>query len=195
MLAAHNRARTSAAEFATAEKAYQDQQTTVNRLLEQQRLAQSIPAGLSATGSPSRGANPGFEGMVLAGGEAHPRALAAVRYALAQLGDPYVWAAEGPNAFDCSGLMWAAYRSAGADYFGLPRVSRDQYYATRHRTVAPSALLPGDLLFFASSSCWTTIHHVGMYIGERQDGARADHRRRGQDLAGGAGPGSTPPPG
>ena len=104
--------------------------------------------------------------MVLAGGEAHPRALAAVRYALAQLGDPYVWAAEGPNAFDCSGLMWAAYRTAGADYFGLPRVARDQYYATRHRTVAPSALLPGDLIFFASSSSWTSVHHVGMYIGE-----------------------------
>ncbi|MEU5562801.1 C40 family peptidase [Micromonospora musae] len=96
---------------------------------------------------------------------AHPRALAAVRYALAQLGDPYVWAAEGPDRFDCSGLMWAAYRSKGADYFDLPRVSRDQYYATRGRTVSRNALLPGDLLFFASGSSWTTIHHVAMYIG------------------------------
>ncbi|MGW4677640.1 C40 family peptidase [Micromonospora taraxaci] len=96
---------------------------------------------------------------------AHPRALAAVRYALAQLGDPYKWSEEGPDQFDCSGLMWAAYRSPGADYFDLPRVARDQYAATRGRTVPQSALLPGDLLFFASGSSWTTIHHVGMYIG------------------------------
>ncbi|MET8090093.1 NlpC/P60 family protein [Micromonospora sp. NPDC005220] len=101
----------------------------------------------------------------ISGMAAHPRALAAVRYALAQLGDPYKWSEEGPDEFDCSGLMWAAYRSPGADYFDLPRVSRDQYAATRGRTVPQSALLPGDLLFFASGSSWTTIHHVGMYIG------------------------------
>ncbi|MEV4117712.1 C40 family peptidase [Micromonospora sp. NPDC049645] len=105
-------------------------------------------------------ANQNVSGMA-----AHPRALAAVRYALAQLGDPYKWSEEGPDQFDCSGLMWAAYRSPGADYFDLPRVSRDQYAATRGRTVPQSALLPGDLLFFASGSSWTTIHHVGMYVG------------------------------
>ncbi|NES26196.1 NlpC/P60 family protein [Micromonospora terminaliae] len=99
----------------------------------------------------------------VSGRVADPRALAAVRYALAQLGDPYLWAAEGPDRFDCSGLVLAAYQSAG--YRGLPRVSRDQYYATRSRTVDPNALLPGDLLFFASSSSWTSIHHVAMYIG------------------------------
>ncbi|MFJ8579091.1 NlpC/P60 family protein [Micromonospora sp. NPDC093277] len=94
---------------------------------------------------------------------ADPQALAAVRYALAQLGDPYLWAAEGPDRFDCSGLVLASYRAAG--YRGLPRVSRDQYYATRSRSVDPNALLPGDLLFFASGSSWTSIHHVAMYIG------------------------------
>ncbi|MEH0844592.1 NlpC/P60 family protein [Micromonospora sp. CPCC 205711] len=103
------------------------------------------------------------EGQSSTGLIASPEALAAVRYALAQLGDPYLWSAEGPDRFDCSGLMWAAYRSAG--YYDLPRVSRDQYFATRAKTVAPGALLPGDLLFFASGSSWTTIHHVGMYIG------------------------------
>ncbi|MGW5672334.1 C40 family peptidase [Micromonospora sp. NPDC003776] len=103
-------------------------------------------------------ANQSVSGLV-----AHPTALAAVRYALAQLGDPYLWAAEGPDRFDCSGLMLASYQAAG--YHGLPRVSRDQYYATRSRTVDPNALLPGDLLFFASGSSWTSIHHVAMYIG------------------------------
>ena len=99
----------------------------------------------------------------VSGRVADPRALAAVRYALAQLGDPYLWAAEGPDRFDCSGLVLASYQAAG--YQGLPRVSRDQYYATRSRTVDPNALLPGDLLFFASGSSWASIHHVAMYIG------------------------------
>ncbi|MEV4713551.1 NlpC/P60 family protein [Micromonospora sp. NPDC049374] len=94
---------------------------------------------------------------------AHPTALAAVAYARKQLGDPYVWAAEGPDSFDCSGLIWAAYRSAG--YRQLPRVSRDQYRATSSRTVPRTALLPGDLVFFASGSNWQSIHHMGMYIG------------------------------
>ncbi|RKR89691.1 NlpC/P60 family protein [Micromonospora pisi] len=98
----------------------------------------------------------------VAGMVADPRALQAVQYALAQRGDPYVWAAEGPNEFDCSGLMWAAYRSAG---YQLPRVAKDQYYATRARAVDRYSLLPGDLIFFASGSSWTTVHHVGMYIG------------------------------
>jgi cell wall-associated NlpC family hydrolase len=101
----------------------------------------------------------------IAGLAADPRALAAVRYALAHLGDPYVWGAEGPHQFDCSGLVWAAYRSPGADYYDLPRVAADQYYATRTREVPPTALLPGDLVFFATNSSWTSIHHVGMYIG------------------------------
>ncbi|MFI7552391.1 NlpC/P60 family protein [Micromonospora sediminimaris] len=94
---------------------------------------------------------------------AHPIAKAAVAYARKQLGDDYEWAAEGPDTFDCSGLIWAAYRSAG--YRQLPRVSRDQYRATSSRTVPRTALLPGDLVFFASGSNWQSIHHMGMYIG------------------------------
>ncbi|GIJ75906.1 hypothetical protein Xph01_03380 [Micromonospora phaseoli] len=105
----------------------------------------------------------GYVDQSAGGMVAHPKALAAVAYARKQLGDPYVWAAEGPNSFDCSGLMWAAYRSAG--HYQLPRVSRDQYRATSSRTVPRTALLPGDLLFFASGSSWTSIHHVGMYVG------------------------------
>lgn len=122
--------------------------------IERQREAAEQRLGADVTGSGS-----------IAGKAAHPRALAAVRFALAQLGKPYEWAAEGPNRYDCSGLIWAAYRSKGADYDQLPRVSRDQYYATRGRTVDRNALLPGDLVFFASGTSWNTIHHMGMYIG------------------------------
>lgn len=124
------------------------------RLLEIERRADAAEQQLG---------NPYVINQSVSGLVADPKALAAVRYALAQLGDPYLWAAEGPDRFDCSGLVLASYQAAG--YQGLPRVSRDQYYATRSRTVDPNALLPGDLLFFASGSSWTSIHHVAMYIG------------------------------
>ncbi|HEY8451312.1 MAG: NlpC/P60 family protein [Micromonosporaceae bacterium] len=94
---------------------------------------------------------------------AHPLAQQAVRFALAQLGKPYEWGAEGPDRYDCSGLVWAAYRSVGVS---LPRVAADQYNATRIRPVARQALLPGDLVFFSRTANWRDIHHVGMYIGE-----------------------------
>ncbi len=97
------------------------------------------------------------------GRQAHPLALEAVRFALAQLGKPYRWGAEGPAAYDCSGLVWAAYRSVGVT---LPRVANDQYWGTRARPVARHALLPGDLIFFSTSSRWQDIHHVAMYIGD-----------------------------
>ena len=49
-----------------------------------------------------------------------PRAAQAVAYALAQRGKPYRWGAEGPDAFDCSGLTWAAWRAAGV---AIPRTA------------------------------------------------------------------------
>ncbi|MFC4021049.1 NlpC/P60 family protein [Micromonospora sp. GCM10011542] len=155
---------TVGAEFTAGEKALRTaeasllklRQDNAAQLIEIERQQEAVEQQLGA----------GYvAGQDVTGMSAHPRALAAVRYALAQLGDPYKWSEEGPDEFDCSGLMWAAYRSKGADYFELPRVSRDQYYATRQRTVSRAALLPGDLLFFASGASWTSIHHVGMYIG------------------------------
>ncbi|MGX1271872.1 NlpC/P60 family protein [Streptomyces phaeoluteigriseus] len=83
------------------------------------------------------------------------RAAAAVSYAYAKLGSPYVWGATGPNAFDCSGLVQAAYRSAGVS---LPRTTYAQIDAGRR--VSRSELQPGDLVFFYSG-----ITHVGIYVG------------------------------
>jgi cell wall-associated NlpC family hydrolase len=85
----------------------------------------------------------------------------AVAFAMAQIGKPYVWGAAGPSAYDCSGLMLAAYRSTG---IYLPRVSRAQRYAGPHLSLGE--LAPGDLVFFAYDvRAPSTIHHVGMYIG------------------------------
>jgi cell wall-associated NlpC family hydrolase len=85
-------------------------------------------------------------------------AQAAVDTALAQVGDPYVWAAAGPNAFDCSGLTQFAFAAAGVN---LPHSSRAQ--AGMGAPVSLNALQPGDLLFF-----YSPVSHVGMYIGNGQ---------------------------
>ncbi|GAB3819586.1 NlpC/P60 family protein [Kribbella italica] len=83
------------------------------------------------------------------------RAAAAVNYAMAQLGDPYVWGAEGPSSFDCSGLTMAAWSRAGVS---LSHSSKAQI--NEGRRVSKSQLQPGDLVFF-----YSPISHVGMYIG------------------------------
>jgi cell wall-associated NlpC family hydrolase len=88
-------------------------------------------------------------------------AAIAVAFAMRQLGKPYQWGAEGPAAFDCSGLTSAAYLAAGVV---IPRVAADQFYAGANVGVAD--LLPGDLVFYANDPANpATIHHVGMYIG------------------------------
>ncbi len=99
-----------------------------------------------------------IEAGVAAEVPASPGAGAAVRQALAQVGKPYVWAAAGPNSFDCSGLMLYAWRAAGVS---LPHSSRSQYSSTTR--VSVSQIRPGDLVFFGRP-----IHHVGMYIGNGQ---------------------------
>jgi cell wall-associated NlpC family hydrolase len=97
-------------------------------------------------------------------GRASAAALHAVRVALAQLGAPYRWGAEGPGEFDCSGLTSFAYANAGVT---IPRVSRAQFAAYAGvRPVDRMQLVAGDLVFFADNPRDTsTIHHVGMYVG------------------------------
>lgn len=98
----------------------------------------------------------------VSGGAADPRALQAVAFALAQLGDPYRWGSTGPDTWDCSSLVQAAYRSAGV---ALPRTSRQQ--ALVGQRVARADLLPGDLVVLARDPAdLRTVHHVGMYLGD-----------------------------
>ena len=85
----------------------------------------------------------------------------AIRYALGEVGKPYVWGATGPNAYDCSGLMLRSYEAAGIT---LPRVARQQYWAGAHVPVRQAQ--PGDLLFWGyDTSNPDSIHHVAMYLG------------------------------
>ncbi len=80
----------------------------------------------------------------------------AVSFALAQVGKPYVFGALGPNAYDCSGLVVAAYRAAG---ISLPHFTGD--LRRRGVSVSQNNLRPGDIVFLSSS-------HVGLFIGNNQ---------------------------
>src|SRR5215211_5180151 len=85
-----------------------------------------------------------------------PRAARAVTFALAQRGKPYRWGAEGPYAFDCSGLTWAAWRAVGVT---IPRTAAGQL-----ATLPPvrSRLLPGDLVIYRSTG--PSRRHVAMVV-------------------------------
>ncbi|MCT7355095.1 NlpC/P60 family protein [Streptomyces sp. 15-116A] len=124
------------------------------------RLTPEQRAGLTdGTDRASRSSTAGRGGLTAPGSATYQapssRAAQAVSYAYRKLGSPYVWGATGPDAFDCSGLIQAAYRSAGVS---LPRTTYAQINAGRR--VARSELLPGDLVFFYSG-----ISHVGIYVG------------------------------
>ncbi len=82
-------------------------------------------------------------------------ASAAVAAAESRVGDPYVWGAAGPSAFDCSGLVMWAYEQAGVS---LPHFSGAQFSDTTE--IPMSDLQPGDLVFPANPG-----EHVAMYIG------------------------------
>ncbi|GLW98790.1 C40 family peptidase [Microtetraspora sp. NBRC 16547] len=89
------------------------------------------------------------------------RAASVIAYAQAQLGKPYVWGAEGPRAFDCSGLAMRAYQAAGIT---IPRVTYDQW---RHGARIPRGEeQPGDLAFFRMES--DGPGHVGIVLGNGQ---------------------------
>lgn len=79
----------------------------------------------------------------------------AIAFAYEQLGKPYVWGGVGPSAFDCSGLVMAAWAYAGVT---IPRTSQAQWAGLRH--VSTSDMQPGDLLVFYSDAS-----HVGLYVG------------------------------
>lgn len=75
---------------------------------------------------------------------------------------PYVWAEEGPDAFDCSGLTYNIYGQMGVE---IPRVAREQ--AKMGKTIAFEKLHEGDLIFFGSPYGKSKyINHVGIYLGD-----------------------------
>jgi len=87
------------------------------------------------------------------------RVNAAIAYAKAQLGKPYVWATAGPNSYDCSGLIWKAYEvGAGMKFTGRPTTYT---MVAMGREVSRSELQPGDWIF-------PNAGHIQMYLGNNQ---------------------------
>ena len=92
-------------------------------------------------------------------------ASALISYAKKFLGKPYVWGAQGPNSFDCSGFTYYVFKNSAN--ITLPRTSKDQ--STYGTTISKKNLKVGDLVFFdTSGSNSGNVSHVGIYIGSNQ---------------------------
>ncbi|GGT04382.1 MULTISPECIES: C40 family peptidase [Streptomyces] len=147
------------AELERSRKAVAAHKRTVERKLARARqLINALPAGeRAAYDRASRGSRADLPEPT---GAAAPegRAAAALAAARSALGRPYVWGANGPSGFDCSGLMQWAYAHAGIH---LPRTSQEQRFAGRQ--VPLSQARPGDLVVYRSDAS-----HVAMYAGNGQ---------------------------
>jgi cell wall-associated NlpC family hydrolase len=144
---------------ATAQKAYDDiaaqQKDLQAKIADYQRQYASLTAPQQQQVVASHGDTQAVPSGVVAPSGA---AQKAVDTALAQVGDPYVYGASGPDAFDCSGLTQYAYSAAGVS---LPHSSASQ--SRMGTPVSRDQLQPGDLIFF-----YSPVSHVGMYIGNGQ---------------------------
>ncbi len=150
---------------AEADKAQAEAQRAVDEIADQQKdLEAQIAdyqrqyAALSAPQQEAVSRAHSGEAQAVPSGVIAPSGAAqvAVDTALAQVGDPYVWGAGGPDAFDCSGLTQYAYSAAGVS---LPHSSKSQ--SQMGQPVSRGELQPGDLVFF-----YSPVSHVGMYIGD-----------------------------
>lgn len=113
----------------------------------------SSGGGSSSGGSSGSGGSTSCAGKSVTAATAAGRA--AITFACAQLGEPYVWAGDGPGQWDCSGLTMKAFAAGGVS---LPHSSSMQ--ATYGTRISVSNMQPGDLVFFNSP-----ISHVGIYLG------------------------------
>ena len=93
--------------------------------------------------------------------------LKAVEFAKRQVlaKKPYVWGAEGPDSFDCSGLVYAAYRFAGLGWPNWDRLNAALYY-TYTKQIPIAQMQPGDLIFYSYNGSIAAIHHMSIYAGD-----------------------------
>ncbi|WP_030564276.1 C40 family peptidase [Streptomyces aureocirculatus] len=136
--------------------------TVESKLAKARQLLNSLTKkereGYEGSGRPSRSARDGAPDLAGAGAPASGRAAAAIAAARSAVGKPYVWGANGPAGFDCSGLTQWSYGKAGV---GLPRTSQAQ--AGAGRRVPLGQAQPGDLVAYRGDAS-----HIGMYVGNGQ---------------------------
>ncbi|GAA3944509.1 hypothetical protein GCM10022244_60090 [Streptomyces gulbargensis] len=133
------------------------------RLREVERLLASLsPAQLTRLTELERAQTAGAQRTLLDSGVLDGRrtpsraGAAALRFAVDRIGTPYAWGAEGPDAYDCSGLTRRAWAAAGRD---IPRTSQEQW--ARLPRVPLTELRPGDLVVYFPGAT-----HVALYLGE-----------------------------
>ncbi|WP_028663056.1 C40 family peptidase [Saccharomonospora halophila] len=119
--------------------------------------APNSPRGGGAPADTAPPAEPRPQPQKVEGEPAVPAGQRIVEIAGRQAGKPYVFGAEGPARFDCSGLVQYVHRQAGID---LPRTAARQRAAVP--SVSHSAMRPGDLLFFHNGG---RVYHVGIFAG------------------------------
>ena len=138
--------------------------------LEQQRALALLEESLANTAANTGGQKKvwpdiGFKGRSTIRTNEAQRAVA-VAFAKKQVlaRKPYIWGSEGPNSFDCSGLVYAAYKSAGLGWPNWDRLNSSLYAGyTKH--VSLNELVPGDLLFYSYKGTISSIHHISIYAG------------------------------
>jgi peptidoglycan DL-endopeptidase CwlO len=135
----------------SAAQALLDKLTAAQR----QQLAAQQAAVNQQTATATNASRSAVRTAIAVGPGGSARAIAALNFALAQVGKSYVRGGTGPNSYDCSGLTMTAFAQAGV---GLPRTSQAQFGVGT--PVGLSQLAPGDLVFYYSG-----ISHVGIYIG------------------------------
>ncbi|GAA2786937.1 C40 family peptidase [Streptomyces showdoensis] len=140
------------AEAEKAEKARAEARERASRTAERTSLSTKSSSSSGSSGAVGGNSASSSDQQVATGS-----AAAIVAFAKAQVGDAYVMGGTGPNSWDCSGLVQAAYRAAGID---LPRISGDQ--SSRGTSVSLSNLQPGDILYWGSRS---GSYHVAIYVG------------------------------
>ncbi len=79
-------------------------------------------------------------------------------------GKPYVWGAQGPNSYDCSGLVYLAYKKAGLTWTTWSRLNASLFFVATKR-VPLADLQPGDLVFWSYNGSVPAIHHIAIYAG------------------------------
>ena len=138
--------------------------------LEQQRALALLEESLANTAANTGGQKKvwpdiGFAGRSTIRTNEAQRAVA-VAFAKKQVlaRKPYIWGSEGPNSFDCSGLVYSAYKSAGLGWPNWDRLN-SALYAGYTKHVSLNELVPGDLLFYSYKGTISSIHHISIYAG------------------------------
>jgi cell wall-associated NlpC family hydrolase len=137
-------------QFNDMNEAYKKQKDLLGNLTAQQQVQVAAQTVGGSSGSADVTTTP-----VAYTGPTSTQADKAVAFAYAQLGKPYVWGATGPGSYDCSGLMYAAWQSAGIT---LPRTTTEEWAGLPQ--IPMSDLQPGDLILYNGES------HVAMYVGD-----------------------------